>query len=109
MHLPVWQGTDRHGRTPRKRRSIRTPHKTVSPVRKAICQRRRDGRRIPDPPVLASALDALVAVLVQVDEILPQLLLPLLHDVAVFDVLETVFEAADRRAVEFVLVRFQVA
>lgn len=99
----------RHGGAPRRRRSTIATDQTVSPPRRAVDQRRRDGRRVADPPILAPPLNALVAILVQVDKVLPQLLLPLLDDVALAEILEPLFEPADGRAVEFVLVRFQIA
>ena len=57
-----------------------------------------------DFAVLAAAFDALVAVLVQVGEILPEFLVSSVHDVAIFDGGELGSQGADCGDVEFVLV-----
>lgn len=62
-----------------------------------------------DAAVLASAFDALVAVLVETGKVLPHHLLPRADVVALVKVLEGLSEFADSLLVELVLVTLQVA
>jgi hypothetical protein len=59
--------------------------------------------------VLSAALDTLVAVLVQVGEILPQFFVGGMHDIAVFNGGELVRQSADGIAVESIVVHLRVA
>ena len=102
---PLSRRRHAHGRT--ARRSTGACQAVSSLIFRTIVG--RNERRIADPPVLASTLDALVAVLVQPDKVLPHRLLPLLHHVPFGDVLKPLFQPPDGGDVEFVLVRFQVA
>ena len=65
--------------------------------------RRSHGVRA-DLAVLATTLDSLVTVLVQVGEVLPQLLVSSMDNVAVLDGGELGCQCANGRDVEFVLV-----
>ena len=58
-----------------------------------------------DLAILAAALDAFVTILVQVGEVLPQLLVGCMDNVAVLDGGELARQSADGGDVEFVLVR----
>lgn len=85
-----------HGRTQRRTTSACD---AVSPIR----AQGRDWRSVADPPVFSSPLDALVAILVQPNEVLPHSLFPLLHHVSLKHILKPISQAADRGAVELVL------
>ena len=68
------------------------------------------GRGGTDASIFATALDALVAILVQAAEILPHFLFPILgHQVAASKPLEPRFQPSDGFHVEFVLMGFEVA
>lgn len=58
-----------------------------------------------DAPALATALDALVAILVQIRKVLPKFLVSSRHDVAILDGGELGSQSTDGRDVKFVLVR----
>lgn len=60
-------------------------------------------------PILPPSLNPLVTILIQLPKILPHLLLPPLHHIPLPDRLEPLAQPSDRRRVESILMRLQVA